>query len=210
MNGPWKIQTILLWIEMKVYSYMVGGKIINSRAQYPWVQIMSTAHTSCKATSLNLRNANSFSSNEQRYKSLEADDMFSEWKWCKEERATGGSSRKEGGEGGKKGKKNFAVGNTNFPQACVILVGRSVAFMIHCEAICSGKVTLSSGPGGGCVSQRLFPVSGPQACSMGTPAKIYLIINRSSGLGTQQHWVTSPPDVYDSTQSLRTPSVCQL
>ena len=90
---------------MKMHSYTVGGKIINSRAQYPWVQIMSTAHTSCKATSLSLRNATCFSSNEQRYKSLEADDIFSEWKWCKEERATGGSSRKEGGEGGKKGKE---------------------------------------------------------------------------------------------------------
>ena len=110
----------------------------------------------------------------------------------------------------KKGKKNFAVGNTNSPQGCVILVGRFVAFMIHGEAICSGKVTLFSGLGGGCVSQCLFPVSGPQACSMGTPAKIYLIINRSSGLGTQQHCVTSPPGVYDSTQSLRTASVCQV
>ena len=108
----------------------------------------------------------------------------------------------------KKGKKNFAVGNTNSPQGCVILVGRFVAFMIHGEASCSGTVTLFSGLGGGCVSQCLFPVSGPQACSMGTPAKIYLIINRSSGLGTQQHWVTSPPGVYDSTQSLRTASVC--
>ena len=85
---------------------MVGGKIINSRAQYPWVQIMSTAHTSCKTTSLSLRNSTCFSSNEQRYKSLEADDMFGEWKWCKEEKATGGSSRKEGGEGGKGGRKD--------------------------------------------------------------------------------------------------------
>ena len=91
---------------MKVHSYMVGGKIINSRAQYPWVQIMSTAHTSFKTTSLSLRNSTCFSSNEQRYKSLEADDMFWEWKWCKEEKTTGGSSRKEGGEGGKGGRKD--------------------------------------------------------------------------------------------------------
>ena len=110
----------------------------------------------------------------------------------------------------KKGKKNCCLAIQIPPKACVILVGRSVPFMLHCEAICSGKVTLFSGPGGGCVSQCLFPVSGPQACSMGTPAKIYLIINRSSGLGTQQQWVTSPPNVYDSTQSLRTASICQL
>ena len=90
---------------------------------------------------------------------------------------------------GRKERKTLLFGNTNSPQACVLLVGRSVASALHCEAIFSGKVTLFSGPGGGCVSQCLYPVSGPQACSMGTPSKIYLIINRSSGLGTQQHWV---------------------
>ena len=104
---------------MKVHSYMVGGKIINSRAQYPWVQIMSTAHTSCKTTSLSLGNSTCFSSNEQRYKSLEADDMFREWKWCKEEKAPGGSSRKEGGEGRKRGKeKGRKEGQVHVGSSC--------------------------------------------------------------------------------------------
>ena len=64
---------------MKVDSSMSGGTI-NSRAQYLWVQIMTPAHTNCKANSLSLRNSTYFSCNEQRYKSLEADDLFREWK----------------------------------------------------------------------------------------------------------------------------------
>lgn len=69
-------KTTLFWVEMTMDGLMWGGKI-NSTAKHPWVQTLTLVHISCKATSLSLRFSNHFSSNEQRYKSLEACGMFS-------------------------------------------------------------------------------------------------------------------------------------
>lgn len=69
------METVWFGIEIKVDGLTWGGRI-NSRTQYPWIQLLTAVPIRYKATSPSLRHATYFGFNEQGYKSLEAYDMF--------------------------------------------------------------------------------------------------------------------------------------